>query len=172
MTNFRPLVVVALLSLLGGCAHHFALSAASPMEPITEFSSTSSVDLQNGQPSKEQVVVLRNGLHTGYANFNQWTDAAIEIAARELSKRGMKIGSGAPKTITMSVEAANTDVGLVEIASHIDMRVKTSDGYSAVYVGENRAFVATIPGHHLNGTLMRTVHEMLMDPHIVAFLTK
>ena len=172
MNRVRPLVVMMALSLLGGCAHHYTPTASRPMEPITEFSSTNTVSLQNGQPSTADVQIFSNGMHRFYGNFNAWTNTAMEITARELKQRGFSIATGAPRTLTMSIESANYDQGMVELKTHVDMRVKTSDGYSALYVGENSSYMMAIPSRQIDGAVMRVVHEMLMDPHIVAFLTK
>jgi hypothetical protein len=172
MIHFRPLFVAIALSLLSGCAHHYTPDASRPFEPITEFSSNNSINLVNGQPSKQDVQIFSNGLHQFYGNFNAWTDTAIEITSRELTKRGLTVVAGAPKTLTLSVESANYDQGMVELKTHIDMRVRTSDGYSAVYVGENASFMMAIPSRQIDGAMMRVVHEMFMDPHIVAFLTQ
>jgi len=169
MSCIRFLAVLAVLPLAGGCVRHYTPEASRPFEPITEFSSTNSVDLLNGQPSTKQV---RLGAARIDGNFNAWTGVAIEIAARELKKRNLTIASGAPRSITMSIESANYDVGMVELQCEVSMRVKTSDGYSAVYIGQNRSFMAAIPGYLIDGAMMRVVHEMFQDPRIVAFLTQ
>jgi hypothetical protein len=167
MRAIKPLAFVLILPLLGGCVHEMKPDASRTFEPITEFSSTNSVDLINGQPSTEKVRFFRSM----EGNFHAWTDVAIEIASRELKKRGMTIANGVPRSITLSIESSNYDVGMVELKSQINMRVKTSDGYSAVYIGENSSYMAAIPGRLIDGAMMRVVHEMLMDPKIVAFLT-
>jgi len=170
MTYFARLVAVLILPLLSACAaaENYTPTPSRPFEPITEFSSTNSVTLLNGQPSKEQVKVQA----TIYADLNAWTDVAIEIASRELKRRGLKIVSGAPKAITMSVQSAKTDVGFVRIETDITMEVRTSDGYSETYVGRNSSSMVAENHRQIDGALMRAVHEMLMDPRIVAFLTK
>src|SRR5580658_3258731 len=165
MRSIRRLVVVPVLLLLIGCTHVMTPDASRPFEPIKEFSSTASVELQNGQPNKERVQFGQNGAHKFVGDYHAWTDAAIQIATRELNKRGVSIVAGAPKTIMMSIDSSHTDVGMVEIKSEITMRVKTSDGYSAVYIGDNGSYMmASIP-RQLDGALMRVVREMFMDPH-------
>jgi hypothetical protein len=173
-TRIRQFTALLALSLLGGCAHHYTPDASRPFEPITEFSSASTVSLQNGQPSTEEVLFFDPALsaHSYYANLNKWTDVAIEIAAGEMKKRGMKIENSAQKTITMSVQAPHTERGFTEIKTQIPMEVKTSDGYSATYIGKNNSVMAAIIYRQVDGALMRVVHEMMLDPRIVSFLTK
>jgi hypothetical protein len=172
MNYFRPLVTAVMLLFSAACTHHYTPTADRPFEPITEFSSTKSVELRNGQRSKADFLWLRAGVHKHYGTLDAWTNVAMEIAARELKKRGLTVTTGVPKSITMSVESAKTDVGFVEIKAHIDLRVQTSDGYSAVYIGENSSYVAANLHRQIDGALMRAVREMFMDPRIVAFLTQ
>jgi hypothetical protein len=168
MAYFRLIGGLALLLLFGGCVRQYTPEASRPMEPIHEFSSANSVSLVNGQPSTAQVRFFRSM----EGNYNAWTKVAIEIATRELKNRGMTIANGATKSITMAVEASSYDVGMIELKSQITMRVQTSDGYSAVYIGENSSYMAAIPGRLIDGAMMRVVHEMLMDPRIITFLTQ
>ena len=150
----------------------FIPHASRPFESINEFTSTQSVALKNGQPSSDWVKISGAGPGGIYADYNKWTDVAMEIASRELSNRGATIVDGAPKTLLMSIESATYNVGMVEIKTTIDMRVKTSDGYSAVYIGENASIMAAVPSRQIDGAVMRVVHAMLLDPRIVAFLTQ
>jgi hypothetical protein len=173
MIYVRLLVFVSMLSTLSGCVGYYipgdyTPSASRPLEPITEFSSTSSVSLQNGQNSKESANVT-----TGvYANLNAWTDVAMEIASRELKKRGLVVTGGALKTITMAIQSAKSERGWTDMETQISMHVTTSDGYSANYIGRNSSAVSAILHRQIDGAMMRVVREMLIDPHIVAFLTK
>ena len=71
----------------------------------------------------------------------------------------------------MSVLNASIDVGKNNTHDNkIVMKVTTSDGYSATYTGENDSLASM--SREIDGAMMRVVHEMLMDPKIVEFLTK
>lgn len=72
----------------------------------------------------------------------------------------------------MSIQSADNENGAVQLSYKIVMQVETSDGYSATYVGDNTSYVMAVPPRQINGTMMRVVHEMLMDKNIVDFLTK
>lgn len=172
MTYTKLFIVVPILSLLSGCAHRddYTPDPSRPFEPIVEFSSTNSVSLQNGQQSKEQVVVYNAG--SVYGNLNAWTDVAIAITSRELKQRGLTIVGGAKKSITMSIQSANMDRGWTVVETQIVMQVRTSDGYTATYIGKNGSGAVAVAHRQIDGAVMRVVHEMLKDPRIVAFLTK
>jgi hypothetical protein len=167
---------VTLLSvlMLGACAHHYTPAASRPFEAIDEFSSTKAVNLRNGQPSTAEVLFYDPVLnaHSYYANLAKWTDVAIEIAGREMKKRGMTIANGAPKSLTLSILSAHTTQGAVTIHTEITMQAKTSDGYVATYVGRNSSGMVALIYRQVDGALMRVVHEMFLDPHIIAFFTK
>jgi hypothetical protein len=161
------LIGVSLLCFSGCSFFHYKPSDSHPFEEIQEFSSKNSVTLINGQSTeKGRFFGLR------YANFNAWTDVAISIAERELTKRGLSVVKDAPKTLIMSIESANSGTGPITITSQIVMLVKTSDGYSATYTGEDRSVIIGLPHRQMSTALMRVVANMLNDPQIISFLTK
>jgi len=173
------------LLYFSGCAFYYQPSVLKPFEKIREFSSDNYVTLINGQPSTERVFFASGryiNISKPYANLQTWTDTTISIAERELTKRGLHVLQEAPKSLTMSIESAKTDVGWVVVTSQIAMLVKTSDGYSATYIGKDMSSYylhlmyypafgnAFLQG--VNTALMRVVVAMLNDPQIVAFLSK
>jgi hypothetical protein len=162
-----PVAAGLLLLLLGGCGSiHYQPDNTLPVELAREFSSTSMVNLINGQPSTEEINFSRRFT----ANLNAWTDVAISIADRELRKRGLGIRRDASKAITMAIESAKTDVGWVMITSTITMRVTTSSGYSATYTGVDMSGGIGNPRSQMNTAMGRVVGEMLSDPQLVDFL--
>jgi hypothetical protein len=164
----RLCLIVIGLMLLCGCATYYQPATNQPVVLEKDFTGSASVSLINGQPSTEEVKF--SSRH--FANLKAWTDVAISITERELQKRGVKVTAGAPKTITMAIESAKTDVGWVMISSHIVMRVTTSDGYAAMYTGRDKSAMAGRPREQMDKSMARVVAEMLNDPKIVEFLTK
>jgi hypothetical protein len=162
------LIGFSLLCLSGCGGVYYQPSTSQPFEEIREFSSKNSATLINGQPSTEKVFFAGQR----YANLNAWTDVAISIAERELTKRGLSVVKDAPKSLTMSIESAKVESGWVMITSQIVMRVKTSDGYSATYTGEDRSGMVGNLFRQMDTALMRVVVNMLNDPQIISFLTK
>jgi len=185
MKIVRMILMGFSLLYFSGCAFYYQPSATRPIEEIQEFSSKNYVTLINGQPSTEQVFFVSGGhvnISKPYANLKTWTDVPISIADSELAKRGISVVEDAPKTLTMSIESVKTDIGWVVVTSQILMFVKTSDGYSATYIGKDMSSYyyyllyypvfgdAFLQG--LNTALMRVAVAMLNDPQIVAFLSK
>ena len=70
-------------------------------------------------------------------DLNAWTDDALDIASRELKKRGMSIASQSPKWVTMLAALAHTETAMARIEMQIVTRVTVSNGYTATYVGRN-----------------------------------
>ena len=185
MKILRMILMGFSLLYFSGCAFYYQPRVIRPIEEIQEFSSNNSVTLINGQPSTEQVFFVSGGqvnLSKPYANLRTWTDTTINIAERELTKRGLHVLEEAPKSLTMSIESAKTDVGWVVVTSQIAMLVETSDGYSATYIGKDKSsyyfhllyypvFGDTFL-RGLNTALMRVAVAMLNDPQIIAFLSK
>ena len=137
-------------------------------DPITEFSSSASVTLINDQPSKDQVLYFKE--FSVYGNFNAWTDVAIAVLRRELSKRGMTVRNDGTKSVKLAVTSARTTVSTWQVETVINMRAETRDGYVGTYTGRNRSTVAIAIERQTDGALMRTVAAMLKDPKIVDYL--
>ena len=168
MKILKLLLAGIILLLFCGCASEYTPKTSVAFDAIHEFSARGSVNLINGQPSTERDFFFRKY----YANPNEWTNLAIEIASRELTKRGISVRSGVPKSLTLSVESAKTDVGWVKITSDITMIARASNGYTKTYTGEDFSIMMGNPRTEMDTALMKVVAAMLDDPQIVAFLTK
>jgi len=154
--------------LFAGCATEYTPDISQTFDPIKEFSSKNSINLINGQPSNEQEFFFRKY----YADLNHWTDLAIQIANRELTKRGLTVKPDATKSLTMSITGAKTKVGWVMINSDVLMTVRASNGYTATYDGNDFSAMVGNPRSEMDTALMKVVAAMLNDPQIVSFLTK
>ena len=158
-----------ILIWFSGCAATYHQpSAALQIGKTTEYSSMSPVTLINGQPSTEKVLFFKKG----YANLNAWTDVACAIIERELTNHNLKVIKGASKTITLSIESVKTDVGMWVARSRVSMSAKTSDGYSATYVGNDASGGGYAdPPRQMDTALVRAIGELLNDPKMIKFLT-
>jgi hypothetical protein len=157
------------VALLSGCAYEYTPKTTKPLDEIHEFSSRNSVNLINGQPSTDRVYFFRHHL---YGDLHKWTDAAITIADRELSKRGMTCKPDASKSLTLSIESANTSVGWVTINSDVTMIVRASNGYTKTYSSNDFSVMMGNPRTEMDTAVTKLVAAMLNDPQLVAFLTK
>ena len=162
--------VAAISMLLVGCTLHPDPKDSIPFEPIPEFSSTNSVELINGQPSDEDVKIGGAGLNTIVANPHAWTGTAIDIAARELRKRGLTVVPGAARKITMSIVDIHYGQGGFDMKADISMKVTTSGGYSTVYTEKHDSAMENVY-RLMSVATTRLVQQMFTDPQIVAFLT-
>ncbi|MEM7059767.1 MAG: hypothetical protein AAF557_19450 [Pseudomonadota bacterium] len=143
----------------------------NPFEPITEFQSNNQLALKNNQPSTRPVIVL-DALRDWTGDLQAWTDAAIQITTRELSKRGMTITDGAEKSLALKVVSARTTPGTWAVETVITMEVTRADGRKNRYQGRNKSgFSANIP-RQIDGALMRAVNAMLNDQDLVAHITE
>lgn len=126
----RVILPLTLLFTLSGCTHHYTPNASTfKLDSITEFTSKSNISLVNAQSSTEDVLFAENAGHEFYGKFQDWTDTAVEITQRELTKRGMTVVSGAKKSLSMSVEDVKVTVGFWAFRSITTVKVRTGEGY-------------------------------------------
>jgi len=167
---------VACLFLASGCVHNNHYYVPKPSanidDRVRKFSASGSVTLLNGQPSEEQQLIMESGAHSYYDNPKAWTDVAIQVAERELTKRGLHVVSNSGKRVTMAVESVHTDLGTWVVTTKVVMKVQTSDGFSKTYTGKNIAGGMTDLNHHYNEALGYAVAEMLDDERFIAFVSK
>ncbi|MGH7996896.1 MAG: hypothetical protein ACREFX_11140 [Opitutaceae bacterium] len=165
-----PLFVSAVL--FAGCQHTYTPTSRIPMEPIPEFTASGSIELNNGQPSERKVVFMKN-MGTSFAtSLRACTAAAIKTTKRELEKRGMSVTKGAPKSLTLSVNSVDTQVGAVKIETQLVLEVTAGNGYSSQYVARNNSVMMANVSRQVDGAIMRGVKAMLEDPKIVDYLVK
>lgn len=166
--SFIRTVPIVLLTALTACKVSYTPSPDRPFEPIAkEFTSNQRVTLRNAQPKSEPET---SG--PWKIDYHAWTDVAIQIAERELKKRGVTIAPDAPKTIDLAVQFATTETGWVKITSTITMTATAGNGYTATYTGVNSSTMAADTKRQIDGAMMRVVVQLLSDPLVVDYLTK
>lgn len=164
---FRLVVVLSCLIGLGGCApaRPYTPKPGRTMEPIVEFHGDDAVRLRNVQMSTA-AVPLGGG---ATANYAEWTDVALVIAERELTKRGIRRADDATKTLDVAIISAKFE-GTMTMATTIEMQVVAGNGYTEVYTGVNSSgFAAYLPAQ-VDGAMTRVVRDMLSDPALVQYL--
>lgn len=166
--NKTPALFAVVLLFAAACSSSpYTPKSDRPFEPIPEFTTAQTIELENAQPSVEQVEIGGRML----ANYREWTGVAIEIAARELSARGAKVAAGSQRKLKLAVTRAQYDVGFVTIATEIDLQVETANGHRATYTGKNSSAMMANQSRQVDGAMMRAVVEMLKDPKVVSYLT-
>ena len=164
-------IVIALVSIVltSGCTHMYTPKTSKfDMDKIPQFTTRKSVALINGQSDKQQVLFARNAGHKFNANFNEWTDVAIKITARELAKRGGIVGDTG-KSMTLSVQSAKVTTGGWGFRGYSELHVKTGSGYEQTYKAEAPS---SILYNAADGALARAVVSMLSDKNIVDYLSE
>ncbi|MCD4743010.1 MAG: hypothetical protein K8R67_11105 [Desulfobacteraceae bacterium] len=163
--------VFVILFLLGGCSHHYIPVASTyKLDSIIEFSTNHSISIVNSQLSTSDVLFATNGAHKFYGNLQSWTDTAIKITQRELTKRDMSVVKDAQKTLKVSIETVKGTFGVWVIRCETTLKVETSEGYVNTYSGDNRSPATLYLA--ADGAVMRAVTEMLRDEKIISYLKK
>ena len=106
--------------------------------------------------------------HEFYGNLKEWTETAMAITQRELTKRGMLVTASTSKKLKLSVSSILGTFGFAVVRVETTLKAETSDGYVNTYMGDNRS-PATIY-RAADGAVMRAVAEMLRDRKIVEYL--
>ena len=136
-------------------------------DSIPEFSSSNSITLENIQASSDDVLFATNMGHKWYGNLNSWTDVAIEITKRELTKRGMQITADSAKSLEMAILSARTTSGGWGFRSYVELKVITGDGYTRKFRGEGPS---PLLNRSADAAVMRAVTAMLKDDNILNYL--
>jgi hypothetical protein len=172
MINKRqPSWILLVLLVTVGCTHHYVPNASTfRLDDIGEFSSAKSIWLENAQTGSEDVLFATNMGHKFYGSLKEWTETAMDITERELTKREMLVTASASKKLKLSVNSIKGTFGFAVVRVETTLKAETSDGYVNTYIGDNRS-PATIY-RAADGAVMRAVAEMLRDGNIVAFLTE
>ena len=165
----QPFWILLILLVAVGCTHHYVPNASTfRLDYIHEFSSSNDISLENAQTDTEDILFATNVGHKFYGNLQKWTETAIAITQRELTKRGMQINDNAPKKLKLSVSSVKGTFGFAVLRIETTLKAETSDGYVNTYIGDNRS-PATIY-RAADGAVMRAVAEMLRDQKIVKYL--
>ncbi|HUR40573.1 MAG TPA: hypothetical protein VM240_05330 [Verrucomicrobiae bacterium] len=159
---------LALSACAGVRAINYVPSPEFPMEPVSEFTTTRAVTIVNAGDDVTLDLPAR-----WWATRRQWTEVCATIARRELGKRGMAVDGPQARILKLAFQSVETRVGAVDVSSNAVLRVETGDGYVATYTADNRAIgVGSDYGRQMDGLMMRAVKQMLLDPKIVAYLSR
>ena len=160
--------IVGCALVLGGCSAPYTPTTDRPMELITEFTTQNSLSIVNAQESTAANDIGRNII----ANFREWTGVAVKITEREVTKRGARIESGAPRSLSLAVTQVRFPSSFATLSTEIDLRVETGHGYTRTYTGKNKSVLVAAVNRQIDGAMMRVVAEMLRDPRIISYLTE
>lgn len=166
--------VLVITTALTACTNHQYLTPrpdTHALDPLPqEFKSDGPISLINSQSDASDHIFLSSGAARFHANYQAWTDVAIEILARELTARGSHVSDGQQRSIQLAVIAAHSEVGFVKTETQITVKATLSNGYTSTYTGMNNNVMGAVNQRQIDGALMRAVAALLSDAKVVAFL--
>jgi len=174
--NIISVFKIILISIfLSGCGSKYYMKPDASVEMenfVVPMLTAQKVTLVNTQSFNDNIVILSRAGDTGYANPKYFTDIAITITARELSKRGIEITNNSAKLLKISVDYIATDLGW-NIESKVVMSVETGNGYTAKYTGidSKTSWGPRGASDQYSTVLMRVVGAMLTDKKIIKYLS-
>ena len=165
------LVTLSALLIFTGCStiYYVPDPTTFKFDETPDFSSSQNISLVNIQESSENLLLFNNHGHKFYGNLQQWTDVAIAITNRELSKRGMSVAENSSKTLEMSIISVRPRKASWHFRTNVELKVVAGNGYTSNYISEgpspllNRSFDAAV---------IRSVAAMLKDDNIIKYLTQ
>ena len=172
MNTYSTAVILSLF--ISGCtiSHHVTPDPYTyPLDPIIDFNTNSSLRIVNSQQDNTEQVFLANGPNKWYANYQQWTDTAIKIMAKELTQRGVIISEDSERSVELLIRDAKTDIGFVKVTHSVELDVKLGNGYTASYTGVNSNVMAGVYKQQYDGLVMRAVAAMLNDPIVIDYFS-
>ncbi len=168
-------VVSICLIVLTGCSishNYIPKSDTHKFDPIDyEFNSDKTLSLINNQPDETPQLHFEAGVHDFYANYNKWTDVAIQILERELTQRDATIRENAGDFIKVSIINAEALPEFWTFGARMTLEAELSNGYASTYTGVTSSGWTTY-SRSMDGALMRAVAAMLNDPEVIKFLSE
>ena len=137
------------------------------MDYFPEFNATGKISVINNQNDTKNFLHVK-GLPSFGGNRKAWTDSAVKMIRRELSKRQATF-SDSEKKLEVAVLCIKGDSSFSAIRYIVTIEVKTGNNYRAIYTGDNSS-PATV-WRAADGALMRAVTAIFRDPRIIAYLT-
>jgi hypothetical protein len=174
VVKFRRSVVFCLLLFAAGCTHHYAPNEQTfPIElvDLPQFTGDRAVAVNNArqQASTDYIFWQARG-HTWIADLREWTEAAARLVRSELQKKNLRVAEDAPKRLDLRIVSARTLENFWTIRSVVTLEVKTGDGESGNFVGDNKS-PATVY-RAVDGAVMRAVSLALNSQLVGDYLAE
>jgi len=131
------------LALLTGCGaatvRHVPKLGAITGKKMADLRGSQPIDLKSGQCSREETKIGTVGVGKVVGSLQDWTDATVEAARKNLVARGATISPGAPKTLTITMIKAEVKGIPLTGVSHgkILLAATNPDGLNSTVEGSN-----------------------------------
>jgi len=167
------LAVQLLLVFLLGCSltdHYVANPDAVPVVQgqVSQLVVSGGIKLVNAQSDNtDQTIAQLSGV-TFVCNYQQVTDAAIDIARQVLAKHGVTVSNNPTKMLRLAVVDVGRPSALRKFRTAIGLQVEYGNDEQALFKG------VSDPGDNFylayNGAVMKAVVAMLNDTRIRTYL--
>ena len=161
-----------LLTALTGCGPLIIRSNpdtfAVPAEAATQLRGQQSVALNNAYKAETQVKIY-TGPRDWVADLEQYTETAITMLGREMTKKGIAVAPQATKSVTLRVHDVQVSLGWV-IRCSLVLEAQHGDGTKSTIITENSS-----PGtawRAVDGAIMLAVSRLLRDEQFLAYVNQ
>ena len=156
----KLLTITVSLLLLVGCTHtyHPGTAPEVSLAYVGSFESTYSVELIHDQDDSTLRLfsATRGGKH--YADYKEWTTFFIEAYARELTKRGVKVGVGSPHRMAVKLKDFSYRHGFARVRVYMTLVLSDPDG-----TWEKEIKATAVSGWSTGRAFGSIVHNTIVD---------
>lgn len=161
-----------LLAALTGCGPLIIKSNPStfsvPADAAAQLVKQQSVALNNAYKAETQVRIF-TGTRDWQGDLQQYTDTAITLLGREMTKKGTDLSPQSAKTITLRVRDVQASPGWV-IRSVLVLEAQYGDGTISTIASENTS--PSDAWRAVDGAIMRAVSQLLRDDKFLAYVNR
>jgi len=127
-----------------------------------------SVALNNAYKTETQVGIY-SGTRDWQGDLQQYTETAITLLGREMTKKGTDLSPQSAKTITLRVRDVHANPGWV-IRSDLVLEAQYGDGTNSTIASENTS--PSDAWRAVDGAIMRAVSQLLRDDKFLAYVNR
>lgn len=171
MQQVRVLILLILLFAVNGCAHTWSPKQVPDisLESVAPFSEQYSVSLVNNQPNTTPQIFAGVMGHTHYANYNEWTQFYVEAFAKELEKRGVKVGSDSPNIIKIALSNFVFIQGFAKVRVNMMVKLESGDGkWQKVY--EETDTSGWNMGRAFGSVIYHSIEKLMRDQEVLRMM--
>lgn len=166
-------MVMAILIGTSRCSYnHVASPIPFDSNVLVPLSTCPGINLINDQPRTDKVMIGSAGAGRDvYANFHQWTEAAIKVLGKEFQQRNIVVSNSSSKILRIAVTKAELSLtgGGWGFKCMVWVQVTTGDNQTFEFNGERGSYKYTKVS---NAGITEALSNMLRDSRIQAYLMR
>ncbi len=166
---FTRLIAFASVLLLQACGTVEYKPTEYPLRDglIPPFNVVGDVQVSNGQPSTDTVIVYSYGPTSMSSNLRAITETMVQQTRGEIAKNGRVSRGGKPKTIALKVNSLLSEYGIMVFNSKLQFQAKLGNGETVERTVPHRSGIVQ---QNLNGSIAESVMTLLRDQKVLAYL--